>query len=116
MNLSTDCVERAGPEVSWVGREVVGWKAWQSCLDQIKWQQGAHKSQRGREAKATAGEDDSAVLVRRSEAVRPGDGRNLIGRYLGKGLPKGSLVLSDPGKGVAGEGKIEPAGFGRGCL
>ena len=56
------------------------------------------------------------MLVRRSEAVRPGDGGNLIGRYLGKGLPKESLVLSDPGKGVAGEGKIEPAGFGRGCL
>lgn len=77
--MSTDCVERAGPEVSWVGPEVEGWEAWQSCLDRIKWQQGARRSRRGREAKAKLGEDDSAVLAGRSGAGGPGDGRGQAG-------------------------------------
>lgn len=104
MTLSTDCVERAGPEVSRVGPEGERWEAWQSCLDQIKWQQGASRSRRGREAKGVPGEDDSAVLAGRRGVVRPGDGRGQAGTW--EGSTQGESSPPGPREG-GGRGRTD---------
>lgn len=64
--MNSESGETVGPEVSWVGPRHEGWEAQQSCLGLMRWQQGATGNQEGPEATATPGEDDSAVLERRS--------------------------------------------------
>lgn len=102
MNLNSESGETVGPEVSWVGPRHEGWEAQQSCLGLMRWQQGATGNQEGPEATATPGEDDSAVLERRSGGHGLEMANGGPGRCLGEGSIQGSLVLLDSGVGWAG--------------